>query len=322
MDLASRSVGALAVAAAALLGACGDDDAVATPGGSVLATTTVWADIATHVACGEQIDSVIPAGVDPHTYEPSLRDRERLGDAGLVIANGADLEESVLGLLDAVAADGTRVVEMADSVELLDDLHHADDHTHGDDHDDDHGDEHDDDERAHGNPHFWLDPVRVAETVDALESALLEVGGDEADITRCADDYRDELQELDAEITAAVARIPASDRLLVTNHDELGYFAERYGFEVLGTVLPSSSTVAESDAATLEALSETIEARRIAAIFVETSERSADAAALADRIGIPVVPLVTASLTDDGETATYVGMLRVLADAIVGALEP
>lgn len=331
MNRTARRTCALVVAAAVVVGGCGGDGDAVGPDSGLLATTTIWADIASRVACGERVDSLIPAGVDPHTYEPSLRDRERLGDADLVIANGADLEESMLDMLDTVADEGTAVVEMASHAELLADEHDHehddeihDDESHDDElHDDEsHDDASHDDEHAHGNPHFWLDPIRVATAIDALESALVDAGRAPAPIRECTDDYLAELSELDREISAAVARIPAGDRLLVTNHDELGYFAERYGFEVLGTVIESSSTVAESDAATLEALSETIRERRAPAIFVEASERSADAAALADRIGIPVVPLVTASLSDDGEATTYVGMLRTMTDAIVGALEP
>ena len=76
-----------------------------------MATTTIWADVTSHVACGEHVDSIVPAGADPHSFEPSLRDRERLTGAGVVIANGAGLEESLTDLVDTAAGDGVPVVD-------------------------------------------------------------------------------------------------------------------------------------------------------------------------------------------------------------------
>ena len=111
----------LAVAVAAVSGCGGDDAADASAGDTALpplvATTTIWADVTSHVACGEDVVAIIPAGADPHAFEPSLRDRELLDRAGLVVANGSDLEESLVDLLATVAGEGVDVVEISPHVD-------------------------------------------------------------------------------------------------------------------------------------------------------------------------------------------------------------
>jgi zinc/manganese transport system substrate-binding protein len=299
---------------------CGDandaDDAGGADGGLV-ATTTIWADVTSHVACGEPTQALVPPGADPHSFELSLRDREVLEDAEVVVANGADLEESLLDVLDTVAASGTNVVEIAPHVDVIVDDEHRDGH------DEDDGAE--EDEHGHGagaDPHIWLDPTRVAGALDVIASALTATGRDAAEIEACRATYRDELAAVDEEIATLVDSLPIERRVLVTNHDSLAYFADRYGFEVLGTVIPSTSTMAETNPAQLERLAELIEERAVPAIFVEELESSADADALGERLGVRVVPLVAGSLTADGPAATYTGMLRATAETITTALAP
>lgn len=294
-------------------------------GPDIVATTTIWADITSRVACGAPVPAVIPQGADPHTFEPSLRDRELLERASTVIANGNDLEESILDLLDTVAAAGTNVVTMTPHVDVIDaDVidgeGHDRDETAERPADDDDADA--DDGHGHGeggDPHIWQDPRRVAGVLDVIATA---VATDDtlARVRACADAYRAELEAVDAEIEAVLAPIPAERRVLVTNHDSLGYFADRYGFEIVGTVIPSTSTIAEPSAAGLAELADTIAEHDVPAIFTAELESSADAEALAGRLGVDVVPLTTDSLGDGAATATYVGMLRANAAAIAAAL--
>jgi zinc/manganese transport system substrate-binding protein len=278
---------------AALLAGCGDstDD----PGerssseSPLVATTTIWADITSNVACGEHVESIVPNGGDPHAFELSLRDRELLERAAVVVANGGGLEGSLVDVL-ATAAD-ERVVDITPHVELIDD-----------------------------NPHVWQDPLRVAAAIDTIEHAVIEAGRDEAAISACAAAYREQLASLDREITATLAPIPTERRVLVTNHDAFGYFADRYDFEVVGTVIPSSSTLGEASAGHLAALADLIARRQVPAIFTEHLGSAADAEALAARLGVAVVELHSDALDDDGPAASYAGMLRDNARLIAGAL--
>jgi zinc/manganese transport system substrate-binding protein len=311
-------VGLMVAASPFALASCGagdrDTEGAADDDGRspLVATTTIWADIVSHVACGEDVTAVIPAGADPHGFEPSLRDRELLEQAGVVVANGNHLEESLADLLETLASDGVNVVEITPHVDVID-TEHADDAelAVGDD-GHDHGE--------HGDPHIWQDPARVAGALDVIASAVIASGRPAAQIEACTATYRDELEALDAEIAGELAAIPFERRLLVTNHDAFAYFADRYDFEVIGSVIPSSSTLGESSAGQLAELAETIAAQGVPAIFTERLGSSADAEALAERLGVAVVELDSDSLTADGPASSYVGLLRANAQAIAAAL--
>lgn len=318
---------ATATVAGLVLAACGAGDDAEPPADTaapvddlVVATTSIWADIATNVRCGRDVPTVVPVGADPHTFEPSLRDRELLEDARTVVANGNGLEGSLVDLLETVAAEGVNVVEMATHVDVLvTDEEHDDDHTSEEHDDEEHDDGHGHADAEDGDPHIWHDPRRVAGTLDVLGGALADQGDAEA-VRACADEYRAELEQLDAEIEALLAPIPESRRVLVTSHDSLAYFADRYGFEIVGTVIPSTTTMAETSAALLAELAATIDEQDVPAIFTDRFEADADAEALADRLGIAIVPLHGGSLTEDGPASTYVGMMRENAGAIAAAL--
>ena len=300
---------------------------------SIVATTTIWADIASRSLCGLEVASVIPAGADPHTFETSLADRATLEQADLVVANGLALEEGLVDLLATVADGGTPVIEMTEAVAIRDlgddhdeDADHSDDddHAHDEDHtDEDHGDEHAEDEdhdhdHSGGDPHIWLDPINVASTVTLITETAIDAGFDTS-VRACAQDFIDELEALDTEIADGLSAVPSDRRFLVTNHDALGYFAERYGFEVVGTVIPSLSTLAETNPADLADLAAIIEALDIPTVFSEEQASTRDADALADAIpGLTVIALDTGSLRDADDD--YLSMMRRNAAAIAEAL--
>ncbi|HEX6658538.1 MAG TPA: metal ABC transporter substrate-binding protein [Ilumatobacter sp.] len=296
MVLSARQQVAVIAAAIVALTACGtsgDDDVDAGGPAPLVATTTIWADVASHVACGEHVESIVPGGADPHSFEPSLRDRELLGHAAAVIANGGGLEASLTDLVDTAAGDGVPVVLVTDHVDVVD-----------------------------GDPHIWQDPGRVIAAVDAIESAVVAAGRDPAAVAECADAYRSELTALDEDIVAALAPVPAERRVMVTNHDAFGYFAERYGFQIIGTVIPSLSTLGEASAGQLAELADAIERNGVPAIFAERLGSATEAEALAKRLGVAVVELDSDALESDGlaATATYTGMMRANADTIAAAL--
>jgi zinc/manganese transport system substrate-binding protein len=208
--------------------------------------------------------------------------------------------------------------------------HADDDHGHADDDhghaDDDHG--HVDDHHGHDHdhdvdPHLWMDPHRVREVLEPLGRALIdEAGLDAGSVEACIEGYRRSLEEVDQEVTDLVAGLPVEQRLLVTDHDSFGYFADRYGFEVIGTVIPSTSSMAETSPAALERLAGLVESTGVRAIFTDEATASREAQAVADRVGgVAVVPLLGESLGEPGSSAdTYVGMIRYNATRIVDGL--
>lgn len=306
-------------------------------GPMIVVTTGIWGDVVARVACDPSVtvEVLIPDGADAHGFEPSLADRARLDDAALVVANGLLLEEGLLDAIEAVESAGTPVFRFGDHVETLD--YHSSDLGDGDDHDDDHegeGDEHDDeaehDDGGHDHeggidPHIWFDPTRVAQALPALADALVEQGGlDRATVDGCADGYRSELAGLDEEVVDLVSAVPVESRLLVTSHDALGYFADRYGFEVLATVSPSPSGLAETNPARLEELVATMEEAGVVVVFADAQGATDDAEALARQVdGGEVVVLATGALGRPGEGAdSYVALVRSVATSIGEALAP
>jgi len=210
--------------------------------------------------------------------------------------------------------------------------HEEDDHAEDDGHDhdeDDHEDDHDEEDghghaHAHGSedPHVWFDPIRVADALSALSQALAtQAGLDAAALDECVAAYHSELIALDAEVDAILASLHPEDRLLVTNHDALGYFADRYGFQVIGTVIPSGSTLAAASPAGLQELVELIEETGVAAIFSESTHSSDDTEALGREAGVQVVSLNTGSLGPaDSSSGTYIGFIRTNAQKIAEGL--
>ena len=341
--LATRRSGRILAAAAAcalIAAACtgGDDSSDAAADSDVptiVATTNIWADVVENVTCNGlvHVESLMPPGADPHTFEPSLRDRADMANASLVVANGLGLEESLEDTLDAVAADGTPVFSIGDHLDPITigesgsgDGHDEDDHDESDHDDDGHDDEgeHGHDHAGGADPHIWFDPVRISGTLDELAHEIAETTGlSESEIEACASKYREALDDAHHETQEIVAELESSHRVLVTNHDALGYFADRYGFRVVGSVIPAATTAAEASIAHLEALAEIIEYEGVAAIFSETTHSTETAEQLAAEIGdVQVVSLDTGSLGPAGSPSdTYIGLLTSNAAAIVAALQ-
>lgn len=315
------------------------------PAPLVLASTGIWADVVANLACGglAEVESIMGTGVDPHGYEPSMADRARMEEATLVVANGLGLEEGLLDTLEAVEAGGTPVFWMVDHVDVIEfasgDGHDDhDDHGHEDEGHDDHDDEADDhDDHGHeaeadgheghvhsgADPHVWFDPVRVSATLGELAEHLTDDAGLAPDaVADCLSRYQAQLAQLHDELVEILSAVVPADRRLVTDHDALGYFADRYGFEVIGTVIPSFSTMAETNPAALEELAEVIAETGVRAIFAEDHRSDDTIQALASRAGpVEVATLYTGSLGQPGSGAdTYAGFMRTNAGIIANAL--
>jgi zinc/manganese transport system substrate-binding protein len=336
-----RSVAAV-VTAGALVAACGSGDGSSEEesGVRIVVTTNVLGDVvAASMPEGITVDVIMPIGADPHDFAPSARQAEAMEQADLLVVNGANFEEGMTDIVESLRNTGTEVFAFADHVDLLE--IGASMHDHGEeDHDEDHGDEdhgeedhdedHGDEDHAHeagsADPHLWTDPDRIAAGVTALVGAVSLLEGVDADaVEASAASYLSSLEELAGAMSETLSVVAQQERVLVTNHEVFAYFAERFDFEVVGAVIPSTSTGAEPSASDLDDLAEIIIDEGVPAVFAETSGSTRLAEVLVDEIGgdVAVIELFTESLGDDGSgAATYLEMMRFNAAAIAGALAP
>ncbi len=309
------------VAVTLVVAACGSE-AGEDPGLDVVATTSIVGDIVSQVV-GDRatVQVIMPVGADPHEFRPSARDVAAVQTADIVFAIGLGLEEGLADALEAARADGVTVVDIGPE---LDPLPFAGGHDHAADAEDgdaDH-DESEHDDEGGLDPHVWMDPLRVAEAARLVGRALTAFDGDEA-WNEAAARYADELAALDAEIRSLLEAVPESRRAIVTNHDSLGYLADRYGFEIIGVVIPGGSTLADPSSGELAELVSVMRASGVDVIFGETIEPSAVAEAVAAEVGsdVEVVELYTGSLGEPGSGAdTLAGMLRANAERMAAAL--
>jgi ABC-type Zn uptake system ZnuABC Zn-binding protein ZnuA len=299
----------IALASAAVLGASGCGAASGTAGGAldVVAAESFLADIAQNVAGGRfTVRTLIPPGADPHAFEPTPKDVAAVVGADLLIVNGGGLEGPLLDTLKNAGGSET-VVDASAGL-------HTRTPQPGEP------------QLAAGqtDPHFWLDPVLVETYVANIRDALVKADPAEAATYKAnAAAYTAKLRRLDAWIKAQVAQVPPQDRLLVMNHASHGYFADRYGFKVIGTVIPSVGTSESPTAKQLGDLTAAIRASGARAIFVELDENPQLAEQIAAETGVKVVTdLLDHSLTPAGGAApTYIDMMKYDTLRIVDALK-
>ena len=318
---------AAVLALSMLASACGDDDGTAASGGvpTVVVTTNILGDVVTQLVGGTvEVVTIMPVGADPHDFQASAQQAAAMRTADVLIVNGGSFEEGLLDVIEGAESDGVIVYEAMSAVTTIEFGENAhDDHDDDGDHDD--HDDHSGHDHSGEDPHFFTDPARMAAAVDGIAAFLIaNVEGIDADIvTEAAEAYHAELEALDAEVAALVAGIPAENRVLITNHEVFGYFADRYGFEVAGAIIPSGSTIDGTSAGDLAELAELITDEGVSAIFADVSASDQLAQTLADEVGgdIQVVELFTESLGDsDSDGATYIDMVRANATRIAEAL--
>lgn len=293
----------------------------------VVATTSIVGDVVRQIGGDAiQLTVLLPVGADPHAFEPSPQDVARVAEAQVIFAVGAGLERFLEPILQQAGGKALHV-ELAQGIPLRPfEGMAAHTHHHGESH------EHEEESHAEGeeeashagewDPHIWLDPNNVITWTHTIEATLSRLDPDRASFyQRNAEAYREELRQLDRWIQEQVARIPPENRKLVTEHQVFGYFAHRYGFEQVGTILPSVSTVAQPSAQELAALEEAIRSLGVKAVFVSSTVDPALARRVAEDTGTRLVRLYVDSLGEPGgEADSYVKMMRYNVRAIVEAL--
>ncbi|WP_394935152.1 metal ABC transporter solute-binding protein, Zn/Mn family [uncultured Ilumatobacter sp.] len=292
---------------------------------TVVVTTNILGDVVGELLDGQaEVITIMPVGADPHEFQASAQEINRMLNADVLIVNGVNFEEGLIDVIESAEEEGVPIYEVISAVETLESGEGDGDHAgHGDEDHDDHGDEdHDDHEGV--DPHFFADPVRMSSAVEGIVDFLSEqVGSLDADaLDASADEYLAQLAAVDAEITSLIDTVDEDKRVLVTSHEVFAYFADGYGFEVVGVIIPGGSTTDAVSAGELAALAATIEAEGIPAIFSDTSSSDELSNALASEVGdIAVVELYTESLgAPDSDGATYIAMVRTNAERIAAAL--
>jgi ABC-type Zn uptake system ZnuABC Zn-binding protein ZnuA len=255
----------------------------------VVTTTPILADVARQIG-GERVEvkSILPAGADPHDFEPAPEDIVAIEDAALVVEHGLDLDSWAADLVEAagnkdvvVATDGVTVIPSGEDDSAPD-------------------------------PHVWFDPMNVKVMAANIASALAAIDPDgQVSYDARRDAYARQLDVLDQWIAAQIATIPLEQRKLVTNHDAFSYYVQRYGLMLVGSVIPSIDSRAEPSAKETADLIERIKAENVPAIFTETSINPELEEELAEQAKVAVVPgLYSDSLGEEGSGAeTYIGMM-------------
>jgi len=264
---------------------------------SVVATTTVFADMLRNVG-GDRVTvtSIIPPGTGPEDYEPKPDDARKLADADLIVSNGVGLDDFLDDLVDAAGEGNAAKLVLGDGVPTI-----AVD-----------GEE---------NPHFWLDPsLVVRHYVPAMAAALTQLDpAGSADYAAAAAAYTAKIEALDAANGAKIETIAATDRKLVTFHDAFPYFADHYGFEVVGVIVENVGQ--EPTASDLAALVDTVKSAGVRAVFSEAQFSPELARTLAEEAGVTeVVTTLYNDTVGPPPTDTYLTMMEWNVDEIVKAL--
>ena len=259
----------------------------------VVVVESFLADIAQNIA-GErlEIEVLVPADADPHTFQPTPQDVAKIAESQMLIANGAGLEEWLQEVIDN--AGGERlVVEAAQGLPI--------------------------NEVRPGDPHFWLDPNYVVHYANQIRDGFTELDPHGASVYASnTSNYIAQLEEMDVWISDQVEVLSPEQRLLVTNHESFGYFADRYGFVIIGTVVPSVSTGSSPTAQQMVQLIEAIKATNTSAIFLETGSNPELAEQVAREAGVNlIVDLRTQPLLPQ---EGYIEMMKYNTQAIVEAL--
>ena len=303
MPLPTRAVAlaAAALAAVALSSCSSGDDGGAESKPLIVATTTQGGDLARAVAGDRaEVRQILSANSDPHAYEPRPSDVKAVSGAAVVLRSGGDLDDWLSGVLENAGSD-------AEAVTLIDAVRTR---------------------RGDGeiDPHWWQDPRNAENAVLAIHRAIITA--DPANRTTYdanAARYLRSVRRLDRAIAACMRSIPAAKRKLVTDHDALGYYADRYDIEVIGTVIPALSTQAQASGGEVARLVRTIRRAGVTTIFSESSANPKLTRAIARDAGAKLGPALYAdSLGPKGSAGeTYLGSLRAntraLADGFAGA---
>ncbi|GAB4545736.1 MAG: metal ABC transporter substrate-binding protein [Anaerolineae bacterium] len=283
----------------------------------VVASFSILADFVQNVG-GDKIalTTLVPAGSDAHTYEPSPQDSAALADAALIFEVGLEFEGWLESLYVSAGATAMRVT-VTDGIEPLEaGGHHEGEHE---------GEEHEEGDHEHGefDPHVWHDVTLAIKMVENIRDALIKADAANSETyTANAAAYIKELEALDAYVKSETRQLPEARRKIFTTHDTLVYFGVRYGFEV-DSALGVTTEASDPSASDIAALIEEIKAAGVPAIFVDTVSNPRLMEQIAREAGVALAPpLYTDALGEVGsEGDTYLKLVRYNVQTIVVALK-
>jgi ABC-type Zn uptake system ZnuABC Zn-binding protein ZnuA len=274
----------------------------------VLTSTTFLADMARNVAGDRaRVESLLPVGTDPHTYQATPSDVTKIAQSKVLILNGIEYEHFIEPLIEN--AGGERLIVTASKGLEPRQMKAEEGEDHG---------------HEAGDPHMWLEPNHVIAYIENIRVGITRADPNGAEAYQAnADAYVSQLKELDSWIKEQTAQIPQDRRLLVTNHDSLGYFAEQYGFTVIGTIVPGVSSEGAPSAQELAGLIDEIKSTGAPAVFLNISDNPQLAEQIAAETDVNVVTdLYIETLSpSDGPAATYIDMMKYNVSQIVNALK-
>jgi len=240
---------------------------------------------------------LIPDGQDPHDFQPSARDIETINNADIVVSNGLDFEEGLEDVLASAIDSGVSVYMIGENITVREsNENHA---------------EEDGDAHGAGDPHLWLSPLSFTQAIPSLTAAINNATGLSIDETAALN----QLTQLDNEIKEVIDNI--SSCVLVSGHDEMGYFADHYGCTVIGAIIPSFSTTSEATAKQIADLKVLATSNNVKAVFTGLGTPAEVSEQLASELGIAAVSLSTHYL--NGAT-NYREFMLNLANQIAEAL--
>jgi ABC-type Zn uptake system ZnuABC Zn-binding protein ZnuA/ABC-type Mn2+/Zn2+ transport system permease subunit len=295
------AVAAAAAVTLAIVGAgCGGSGS--SDGVSVVATTTQIGDW-TRAVGRDAVDvhQILSPNTDPHDYEPRPDDVAATADAKVIFTNGDELDSWIDEVVSDSGSDA-QVVDLGLSVPVK---------LPG---------EQEGEDASEFDPHWFHDPRNAQAAVREIAAQLSAADPDErATFEGNADEYLANLRGLDSSIRACIDSVPAADRKLVTDHDAFGYFANRYGIQVVGAVIPSQTTQAQPSAQDLAELADLVREEGVQAVFPESSLSSKLADAIASQTGATADhTLYGDTLGPEGSSGdTYLRMEAANANAIV-----
>ena len=287
---------------------------------TVMASTPIIADWVNQVG-GERVEvkSIVPPGINPHGHQPGSKTLTEIASADAVFFVGLGYEGLWMTKL-IENNDGIPFTTLGDVTEPIHD-DHDEDHEKHEDHDEDHDEHegHDDHDHELGNPHFWFDPIRVVAAVDAIAASLARVDPESADLfEKNANDYKNLLNKLDEEIASQINTIPESNRTVMTEHQSLLYFTEKYGLESVESVIPQTRNEVGPTPRDLERAIEAVKHHNLKIIFVEFETNKAAAQRVAEESGIKLSDELQVETLKDNQS--YEDFMRQNVSIIVSGL--